>query len=1714
MLRLRKSILSIVLILAVLFSAVYVGVVALSNSQGTNILAGNTTAKIYRTNLATPLIQGSAYSALSYNNLHESAAMGDFIAWAEDINDKNNNSNNTEFLAYTQLGEQQSDLLNLLVEEDNTRAVKIEHSSGGAKPLSYRSGIAYDLGALYSLDSLVLEQKMVGNVAIFNFSVYAGNELDETIFQNKIGAGGSTTDNRITVELDFDGSARYILIMFDHVTATYNNIVNMYTYQPRLTGIELYGEQTGDIVVPLDILSGNTTGTLYRLHFTNTPLTQSQPYTPNYDTIKYDNMQLTSVDQYSWRAQTVVNGAYANAADQAAAMNLLTTPNNTKKVRFNSGSGSSTQLAYRVAILYDLGAYYELNALKLNIDNSACQIRNYSVYAGNEADLSLLDNRIGLGGTAVTSATETTAALTVTHSYRYVLIVFDHATSMANGNATGWIDGYVPTLTGVKLYGEKTAELVVPVDILSGNTTGATFRLHFKQTPMIQSQPYTPNYDTIEYDSIESTSVDQYSWRAQTYVSGNYSYASDQAATINLLTTANNTEKVRFHSGASSPTQLAYRLAILYDLEAYYNLTDLELYVDNSACQIRNYSVYAGNTPDLSLLDNRIGLGGSAVAGDTKLPTELTVTDNYRYVLIVFDHATSMANGSATGWNGGYVPTLTAVKLYGEKTGDVVVPVNILNGNKNGTLYNIMLDTPYVTGESWYKQNYNNLTPTAMSGDFVFYQIDSEDLNQNGNTTERVKTSSIGKTNAQVLEDIASDDNTEYYEIEHTTGAETPNKYRVAIGYDLGAYYDIDNLVFLQNISVGRVIFKTSVYAGNQMDETIFNNCVGTGDEVKADNTTTIKIDGAKSVRYILLVLDHVTANANKDVVNQYAYYPRLVNISCYGSRVGEIIPEVKRESILKNNKSGALYSILLEQPYEHQKEVTIDYSTLKYTNLTLAQKADQYPFLTYRYDEAWTKKDESESLALLTKEGNEEKIKIQHGRGGDVPLKFRVGIMYDLGNWYDVDSIALTVDNATTQIRNFSVYAGNSVNALIFNNRVGTGGSLNPSATTLKSTLKNAVAVRYIFIVFDHVSNFDFANQHGYTPFLKQIEAYGEINPNPPKDAGNPYGTNILLNNKSGRIYQVSGYVPHNIEYKPDYNTLVYTNLYDSNLRYRRYGTDFEKTGENDPSVYEDPSLKIATDGKTDQKILINTGTDRSSGFVEEKRIAIIYDLGGWYDLSTVVLKQDLASSSAIRNFSVYAGAFGDSRILENRVGVGGGAYESLVSNLTGATSVRYLVIVLDNVTNITNNLSNYYQYRPFITEIECYGKLNKNPVIPVDTKATDILESGKATATMIFVKHDFSWSDSFEKGSYDYKSGDYEISSEISSTTFEAWTDGKGDTMAYWSSGISAKYNITKRKGVLFDLGGFYDISDVEIDVAAVTGDRRYVYDYTVYGSAVNDGSILSNLIGHGGSTEEMLSSKITYNKSVRYVLIMFNKLGTDPGNLNDSGTQSLASKVDKTGALPGCTWADSGIYLGEVSIYGKEGTDTTSKIDYTDEDSGVKVEVITYDNDVTIESIKINRKPVSELHKSTISLDAMYPLGDSYNIEFFDKDGNKVTDMKGRQFKVYFPMYYGDEACYVLNADGTIEQIDLALDMDNNMLVYSSSPEKQYYDFIIASFTNPETEDAPSDKETDVKKDKTDREVDVVLIVVISVACAIVIGSVLWLVIFLKRRNKQFI
>ncbi len=634
-----------------------------------NLIEYGATGDIYTIKLDTPLTQGSNYTERpTYNNLSVSGSSGDFVFHITDIEDKNGNNITTDIYPAYAYNVSDEDIFNAIGSVSNTNGYYIAHTSGGDSPIENRSAIGYDLGDSYSLDSLKLTQLLDSSHAIYNFSVYAGDSMDATIFDNLIGSGGSETETELTVDLE-STTARYILIVFDHVSMTYNAIVNRYSYSPKIVNIAVYG-QKAESSDNKNLLYGSASAQIYTIEL-DTPLTNG----------------------------TVPSNIVYNNLTQS------------------KPSGDFTFL------------YKDVDDINGN---------------GNTTDL-------------------------VTNSQ-----------------------------LGISTY-----------DILNELATDGNTKSHY----------------------------------------------------------------IAHSSGDTAP--LSYRMAIGYDLGKAYDLSTLNIGIDlTDGRRIDSFSVYGGDALDASIFSNKIGTGGSS--SESLLTVNLS-GNTARYILIVFDNVS--VNGTVNQY--AYDPTLISLSLYGAKS-VAVGPVDVIyEGIASGDIYTIKLDTPLTQGSTYTTTpDYNNLSVSKSSGDFIFHVIDSKDNNNNGVTTDIYTASSYGITDEVIFDALSNPNNDTGYYIAHSSGGNNPISYRSAIGYSLNGYYKLDTLKLTQNLSTSHAIYKFSVYAGDSMDATIFDNLVATSGS-KTDTELTVTLNDVVA-KYILIVFDHVSMTYN-DIVNIYSYSPCLNSISLIG---------------------------------------------------------------------------------------------------------------------------------------------------------------------------------------------------------------------------------------------------------------------------------------------------------------------------------------------------------------------------------------------------------------------------------------------------------------------------------------------------------------------------------------------------------------------------------------------------------------------------------------------------------------------------------------------------------------------------------------------------------------------------------------------------------------------------------------------------------------
>lgn len=412
-------------------------------------------------------------------------------------------------------------------------------------------------------------------------------------------------------------------------------------------------------------------------------------------------------------------------------------------------------------------------------------------------------------------------------------------------------------------------------DLLLGNKSGRVYGVPFS---LVNEVDYSPNYETLKYSELVDMNAYWNRFGSDIYVSGTSADTDDPS--LVYLTDGNSDEVVHLRDASDSIVSTTgkyivetHRMAVAYDLGGFCNteVLRLELEGDPKRNILRNFSVYAGETLDGSIFNNRIAIGGTDSATTKELIVDAKA-EYVRYIVIVFDHLTTYYSKAVNRY--GYDVFLTQINLYGNGM------KNILTGDGvTGNIYNITLDQPYIqtssTIETWTKRDYTNFAPCGTSRDYVFYINDSNNA--------LVSTNSLGISNDEVLRDLANGcKNTEFYEASHTTGGlVVPNEHRMAIGYDLGGYYNLDTFTIEQALTKG-IIYNFSVYAGNTFDATIFNNCIGEY-EFGKQTSVTVDLRAATAVKYVMIVFDHISSAYTPTQTNAYGYYPRFTNIKLLG---------------------------------------------------------------------------------------------------------------------------------------------------------------------------------------------------------------------------------------------------------------------------------------------------------------------------------------------------------------------------------------------------------------------------------------------------------------------------------------------------------------------------------------------------------------------------------------------------------------------------------------------------------------------------------------------------------------------------------------------------------------------------------------------------------------------------------------------------------------
>ncbi|MBR7133228.1 MAG: hypothetical protein IKD04_06810, partial [Clostridia bacterium] len=151
-----------------------------------------------------------------------------------------------------------------------------------------------------------------------------------------------------------------------------------------------------------------------------------------------------------------------------------------------------------------------------------------------------------------------------------------------------------------------------------------------------------------------------------------------------------------------------------------------------------------------------------------------------------------------------------------------------------------------------------------------------------------------------------------------------------------------------------------------------------------------------------------------------------------------------------------------------------------------------------------------------------------------------------------------------------------------------------------------------------------------------------------------------------------------------------------------------------------------------------------------------------------------------------------------------------------------------------------------------------------------------------------------------------------------------------------LTAKEIATRRLALKVDLGNYYDTSLVKIGVQnGGWAPARRIYSYNVYGvtqydseTVLNDSNLIGSFIVDGNNYYTAGLREATFESTtVRYIVIVFNLLGTDPGmkdnailtDLTDAPVTVATSYIYDGSKNTGYDAVAGMPYLSEIEIYG---------------------------------------------------------------------------------------------------------------------------------------------------------------------------------------------------
>lgn len=778
---------------------------------------------------------------------------------------------------------------------------------------------AVDYSTVYSIASVSLNAFLTKNITADNNYFYIASQY-ETIFrsqQNNLSSRYENTrvyveNNKTISDMDLTG---WQLISGMDTNSTFTLISDLSKYSSMEAAAKTL------LSVNEIVNAAKTAGLTYNFATTETTGTNILPeleLTPSVYTFNYQfswNDTEPSYDECTLNAFTVGSNTsgywdllYDGVTDSSAGNVGGFAGSYYQNSNYNSKAWNR-----RIAMMYDLGDNYKLFEIALISRSKDRSFYRYSVY-GSTQNENLLDAANLLG--RYFTDTQNTVAITDLDrdkNVRYVLIVFD---CVANdpGNTTD-VDSGKTTYTD---YTTDEAQSVISSDRLTGNMAGIYYAdggIYIQEVELIgkesqdlvsvlnngtdeantDAKVYTiahtldwtdtaPNYSNDSVTEITSLSS---AWKSYgTYgENGTFAaapttakeYASILADGTDLYNDTAKTRKneVWVGTSANNTSNTTRRVALLYDLGAEYELTDVILsipykhFCDNR--YIYAFSVYGGHTADVAqiLKSDRIGSGGGTIA---QVTATITSIEPVRYLLITFDQlgsdysygeagATTYTDKARCSSSDG-LAYLTEICVNGYPVENQ--PVNILANNEQVTLYSYNVSAEF----DWTKahQDYSESTAVLTYG---MQKLNSGTNKQSvaandvtSNLTNGIKSNFFEFTEA----DVNSDNSNDIYILGANRSSVTET--RQAVMVDLGGYYVLDSMTLFstpKRFSDGRYIYEYTVFAGNSSDA---NDLLkSTNVSYGSSRTASIgnEFTSADSVRYLLIVLDRVGTDPSAD---------------------------------------------------------------------------------------------------------------------------------------------------------------------------------------------------------------------------------------------------------------------------------------------------------------------------------------------------------------------------------------------------------------------------------------------------------------------------------------------------------------------------------------------------------------------------------------------------------------------------------------------------------------------------------------------------------------------------------------------------------------------------------------------------------------------------------------------------------------------------------